>query len=52
MQFRAIDVMNSNVVALQTQETVRRIVEVLQSTSHNAFPVNEADERKHFKGTL
>lgn len=49
MQLRAIDVMHSNVVTLRTQESVRRIVEVLQTTSHNAFPVNEADSQ-HFRG--
>lgn len=51
-QLRAIDVMNSNVICLSTVQSVRRLVEVLRSNNHNAFPVNDADEPRRFRGTL
>ena len=34
-----VDIMNSNVVCLKEVESLKKIVEVLQTTSHNGFPV-------------
>ena len=40
----AEDVMTSNVVTLSEVETAARIVEVLQTTTHHAFPIVDAGE--------
>lgn len=49
---RAKEIMNTPVVTLRRHESLRRIVTVLQNTSHNGFPVVEdaGDDRARARG--
>ena len=44
---RAKEIMNTPVVVLRRHESLRHIVTVLQTTSHNGFPVVEDEDRSH-----
>lgn len=50
--FCAKDIMTSPVVTLRTLEAFNRMVEVLQTTKHNSFPVVAASDDVSYRGML
>jgi len=52
---RVIDIINPDVVCLYEQDTLARVLEVLQTTTHNGFPVvkKQSEERQYtFSGFI